>query len=87
MKIPEFLQKIGILCIGETAGTYTGAKDAPDGLMTNVYKPKKKPSRIQTSKANQPERSIDILRKQVDGHNFMQTLRENEKGHIIMAVS
>lgn len=41
MKIIEFLQKIGILRFGGAAGTYSSAKDAPDGLMTDVYKPKK----------------------------------------------
>ena len=45
MKIIEFLQKPGILRFGGAAGTYTSAKDAPDGLMTDVYKPKKKRSK------------------------------------------
>lgn len=38
MKIIEFLQKIGIYRFGSAAGTYSSVKDAPDGLMTDVYK-------------------------------------------------
>ena len=41
MKIIEFLQKIGILRFGAEAGTYSSAKDAPNGLVTDVYKSKK----------------------------------------------
>jgi len=41
MKTIEFLQKIGILGFGTAAGTCSSAKDAPDALMTDVYKPQK----------------------------------------------
>lgn len=37
MKLLEILRKLGILRYGAAAGTYTSAKDAPQGLVGDAY--------------------------------------------------
>ena len=37
MKLLEILRKLGILRYGAVAGTYTSAKDAPDGLVAGEF--------------------------------------------------
>ena len=52
MKIIDILRKLGILRIGYAAGTYTSAKDMPDGLVEGEYYDsanKKTPEKDETS--------------------------------------
>jgi hypothetical protein len=37
MKLLEILRKLGILRYGAVAGTFTSAKDAPDGLVGGEF--------------------------------------------------
>ena len=42
MKLLDILRKLGILRYGAAAGTYTSAKDAPDGLVGGEFYNSKK---------------------------------------------